>query len=453
MERLIVIGGIAAGMSAASKARRTNPELEVVVFERSPYISYGECGLPYYIGEIIKDKNSLFILSTEDAREKRGLDVRTLHEVLRINPEQKEVAVLDIENKREFSLGYDRLVIATGARSVRLNLPGRELDNIFNLRFFDDAENLKNYLDREKPKRGVIIGAGFIGIELAENLRERGIEVTVIEMLPTVLGSTEEELHQLIVSELAAKKVQVLLNTAVKGFRGDTVVRAALTQESEVETDFVIESVGIKAETELARAAGIKIGRSGGIEVDNHMRTSCPDVYAAGDCVEVKHIVSGKQVFVPLALNANRGGRFAGTNVAFAPEREPLSFPGTLATSAVKVFDLEVGKTGLSSTEARVAGFEPVTATIKSKTKAGYWPEHPTITVTLIGDKKSSRLLGCQLAGGDGAVLRINTAATALHAGLTPEQIKDMDLAYAPPFGPSWDPILVAADILAKKLS
>ncbi len=463
--RVVVIGANAAGMSAASQAKRVNPELEVVVLEKSPYISYGECGMPYYIGGIIDNAKKLFVLSVEAAREKRGIDVRINNEVTGIDVNKKELTVVDRETGRgEYKQPYDRLVIATGARSVRLKLPGSELENIFHLKFFDDAQRIVNFIDSEKPKRVVVIGAGYIGLEMTENLRHRGIEVSVVEMLPTVMGATEPDVHEVILSELKRNGVEVMLETRVEGYRGsDGRVRYVVTDRGEIEADFVLESVGIVPETTLAGEAGVRLGSKRGIVVDEYMRTNISDVFSAGDCAEIRHVVSGEYVYIPLALNANRGGRYAGNNAAVglsrggdkfgdAPLEGYMKFPGTLGSAVAKIFDVEVGKVGLSSVDAGRLGYDFVSATIKSKTKAGYWPKHPDITLTLIADRKTRKLLGAQLAGGSGAALRIDTLAVTLFNGMTVDEIKEMDLAYAPPFAPSWDPVLIAAGVVAKKL-
>ncbi len=460
-DRIVIIGANAAGMSAASQAKRVNPDLEVIVLEKSPYISYGECGMPYYIGGVIDDGKKLFVLSVEAAREKRGIDVRINNEVTDIDVKNKEVTVIDRETDRgEYRQPYDRLVIATGAKSIRLNISGSELENIFHLKFFEDAQRIVNFLDREKPKKAVVIGAGYIGLEMTENLRHRGIEVTVVEMLPTVMGATEPDVHQVMLEELERNGVRVMLETRVEAYGGkDGKVNKVITDKGEIETDFVLESVGIVPETSLAEKAGIRLGEKRGIVVDDYMRTNVEDVFSAGDCAEIKHIVSGKYVYIPLALNANRGGRYAGNNAAVGggsfedtPLKGYMKFSGTLGSAIAKIFDVEVGKAGLSSVDAKRLGYDFVATTIKSKTKAGYWPEHPDITVTLVADRKTRKLLGAQLAGGSGTALRIDTVAAALFNHMTVDEIKDMDLAYAPPFSPSWDPFLIAAGVMAKKL-
>ena len=460
-DKIVVIGANAAGMSAASQARRVNPDLQVIVLEKSPYISYGECGMPYYIGGVIDSGKKLFVLSVEAAREKRGIDVRINNEVTKIDVDKKELTVIDRNSGGgEYRQPYDRLVIATGARSVRLGLPGSELDNIFHLKFFQDAERIIDFLDTAKPKRAVVIGAGYIGLEMTENLRHRGIDVTVVEMLPTVMGATEPDVHEVILEELNRNGVRVMLETRVEGYRGNNgKVSTVITDKGEIEADFVLESVGIVPETTLAEEAGIKLGEKRGIVVDDYMRTNIQDVFSAGDCAEIKHIVSGRYVYIPLALNANRGGRYAGNNAAIGGStfesnvpKGYMKFPGTLGSAIAKIFEVEVGKVGLSSIDAKKIGYDFVTSTVKSKTKAGYWPEHPDITVTLVADRKTRRLLGAQLAGGSGTALRIDTVAAALFNHMTVDEVKEMDLAYAPPFSPSWDPILIAAGVIAKKL-
>ena len=293
---------------------------------------------------------------------------------------------------------------------------------------------------------------------MTENLKELGIDVTVVEMLPTVMGDTEPDIHGVIFNELTSCGVKVLVNTSVKGFIGNNgKVSGVITDKGNLDADFVIESVGIVPETSLSKEAGIETGSRRGIVIDRYMRTNVENIFAAGDCAEITHIVSGKPVFIPLALNANRGGRYAGGNAALgsdeaADEKNLTAFPGTLGSAVAKIFSIEVGKVGLSLKAAAAAGFDAETATVKARTKAGYWPEHPPITVTLIADKKTRKLLGAQLAGGEGSALRIDTIAVAITAGMTVDTIGELDLAYAPPFAPSWDPVLIAANVLAKKL-
>ncbi|RKX85920.1 MAG: hypothetical protein DRP57_02690 [Spirochaetes bacterium] len=460
-ETVVVIGGNAAGMSAASQAKRKNKDLNVVVLEKSPFISYGECGLPYYIGGVIKESRKLFVLSLEDARNKRGIDVRINHEVVKIDTKKKMLEVLNREkggNGEGYSLIYDRLVIATGAKSVRLKLPGSELENIFHLKFFEDAEKIKEFISLQKPRKAVIVGAGYIGLEMTENLKELGIDVTVVEMLPTVMGDTENDIHSVILEELEKRGVKVLLETSVKGFSGKGgKVTKVLTDKGDLDADFVIESVGIVPETSLAESAGIETGSRRGIAIDKYMRTNVENIFAAGDCAEIRHIVSGQPVFIPLALNANRGGRYAGGNAALsseeaADEKNLTAFPGTLGSAVAKIFSVEVGKVGLSLKAAAASGFDAVTATVRARTKAGYWPDHPPVTITLIAERKTRKLLGAQLAGGGGSALRIDTIAVSIAAGMTVDTVGELDLAYAPPFAPSWDPVLIAANVLAKKL-
>ncbi len=454
--RIVVIGANAAGMSAASQARRTDKDAEIIVLEKSPFISYGECGMPYYIGGVIEKGSRLFVLSVEDAKNKRNIDVRINNEVKRIDTSGKKLLVAE-EGGKEYELSWDRLIVATGARNIRLKLPGSELSNIFRLKYFEDAERIKAFIERENPGKVAIVGAGYIGLEMAENLRHRGLEVTIIEMLPTVMGRTEKDIHDVIYEELTRNRVKVLLETTVKGYQGENgKVRKVLTDREEIEADFVLESVGIEPETSLAAEAGIMLGEKHGILVDDYMRTNVTDIFAAGDCVEVKSIVTGKPVYIPLALNANRGGKLAGGNAAKSllgkNESEWSRFPGTLGSAVAKIFNVEVGKTGISSFDAERFRYDTVTATIRSRTKAGYWPEHPPVTVTMIGDRKTRRLLGTQIAGGDGAALRIDSAAVALYNHMTVDEVARMDLAYAPPFSPSWDPILIAAAALAKAM-
>jgi len=450
-ERLIVIGGIAAGMSAASQAKRRNPNLEVVVFERDPYISYGACGMPYYLGKLIDDYNTLIVLPLEKAREKRGLDVRVNHEVTGIDVNNNKVFVHNKETGEDFTMEYSRLVITTGARATKIPVEGADLNNIFYLHTLPEGIEIRKFVDQNNPKKVVVIGAGFIGLEVAENFKERGIEVTVVELLPNVLGTMDKDMGDLVVEEMKSNGVDVLLNTKVQGFKGENgKVKSVITDKGEIEADFVIVGIGVKPNTEFLKDTGILLSDNGAIIVDDYMRTNYSEIFAAGDNSVIKHIVTGKYSYIPLALNANRGGRYAGANASF--DKNVEKFPGTLGTAIAKVFNIEVARTGLSSLEAENNNFEFVTKTITDHSKAGYFPTKGKITIKLIADKSTKRLIGAILVGATGSALRIDALATAISNKMTIKDIGELDLAYAPPFAPVWDPVLVAANVTAKSL-
>ncbi len=449
-ERLIVIGGVAAGMSAASQAKRRNKDLEVVVFERDPHISYGACGIPYYLGDVIKDPNSLLVLPLEKARKERGIDVRINHEVVELDAKNKKVKVLNKEENKEFEMEFDRLVYTTGASPIRLNVPGGELENIFYLRTLKDGLRIKQFLVEEKPRKAVLVGAGFIGLEVAENLKRIGLDVTVIELLPHALGTMDPDISKIATDEMEKNGVKFLFETKVEGFEGeDGKVKRVITNNGTVEADFVLVGIGVKPNVELAKEAGIELGETGAIKTNDYLRTNFHYIFAAGDCAEYKHRITGKPAFVPLALNANRSGRYAGANAAF--DRDVEKFPGTLGSAVAKLFGVEIARTGLSTVEAERAGIDFESVVITDHTQAGYYPTKEKITVKLLAEKPSGRLIGAMLAGGKGTGLRIDVLATALHNNMTIKELSEIDLAYAPPFAPTWDPILIAANVGKKK--
>ncbi len=449
-ERLIVIGGVAAGMSAASQAKRRNKELEVVVFERDPHISYGACGLPYYLGNVITDPDTLIVLPLEKARKDRGIDVRINHEVVELDAKNKKVRVLNRETDEEFTMEFDRLIYTTGASPVRLNVPGVDLKNIFYLHTLKDGLRIKKYIEENKPSKAVLVGAGFIGLEVAENLAHTGMDVTVIELLDHALGTMDADIAKIATDEMERNGVKFKFETKVEAFEGENgKVKRVITNNGKVETDFVLVGIGVRPNVELAKEAGIELGETGAIKVNDYLRTNFSYIFAGGDCVEYKNRITGKPAFLPLALNANRSGRYAGANAAFNKDVE--KFPGTLGSAVAKVFGVEIARTGLSTVDAEKAGIDFESVEIVDKTQAGYFPTKEKITVKLLAEKPSGRLIGAMLAGGQGTGLRIDVLATVLHNNMTIKELSEIDLAYAPPFAPTWDPVLVAANVGKKK--
>lgn len=441
-ERLVVVGGVAAGMSAAAKARRTNPDLEIVVYERTRYVSYGACGIPYFIKGDIPRVEAL-IARTPEQFAKQGIQVFTRHEVLAIDTENHTVRVRDLSTGDEFTERWDKLVLATGGVAARPPIPGLELPGIFTLRTPEDALALEAWLQEWNPRSAVVVGGGYIGLEMAEALAARGLRVTLVEMLPQVLPNMDPDMAAHVQEELARQGVDLRLNHRVEAFEGNGRVREVLAGGERVPADVVIFSVGVKPNVTLAKEAGIALGPTGAVAVDDRMRTNVPNVYAAGDVAEAYHIVTGKPAYIPLGTTANKQGRVAGTNAAGGEAR----FAGVVGTAVVKVFDLEVARTGLSETQAREEGFNAASVTITASSRAHYMPGHQPIHVKLVFEKESRRLLGAQMVGREGVAKRIDVIAAALHAGWTTEELAALDLSYAPPFAPVWDPILVAANV------
>lgn len=448
-ETLIVIGGTAAGLSAASKAKRLNPELEIKVFEKSGYISYGACGLPYFVGGIIEEPDELVAVTADTMRNKRGIPTWIHHEVTSINREEKTVTVVNLDNGEESVHGYDKLVIATGATPVVPPIPGIEAEGVYYLRNVEDGIRLKAKVQRE-TRKACIIGGGFIGLELAEELTLSGIEVTVFEMAPRLLPFLNETFSQSVLENLQDRGVKVLTGSGVTEILTENGrAHWVRTPDGEtVETDCVIVSVGVKPVTGIAAAAGIELGLKGGIVVDDTMQTGDPSVWACGDCVQMKNLITGKPCYVPLGTTANKQGRIAGENVA----GQHSTFKGVLGSMVTKVFDQYIAATGLSREQAEAEGFDAVSTMITKLDRASYYPGGRDNQICLVFDKKDGRLLGAQGIGSESIAGRINTLVAAITCGMTVEEVNELDLVYAPPVAPVYDPILIAASQAVKKV-
>ena len=451
VSRIVVIGGVAAGMSAASQAKRRSPGSDVVVLERGPHVSYGACGIPYNIEDSSRRIEDLVVLTPERLREERGIDVRTRHEVVGIDTTARRLAVRDLAAEETYGLSYDALVIATGAAAVKPSIPGLDLPGVFLLRDLQDGAALKRHLAERRPRRAVIVGAGYIGMEMAEVLTHRGMDVTVVEKLGQVIPGFEPAIAEAVRSELEGRGVRVETGVGVHAVEpsGGAAALRVRTDRGEFLADLVLVSVGIRPNVALARAAGVPLGESGAIAVDPGMRTRVPGVFAAGDCAEAHHRVSGKPAYVPLGTTANKQGKVAGANAAGADEE----FGGIVGTAAFKVFDLEVGRTGLGPEEARRLGLDPVVAVSRHGSRGHAYPGGRTITTVLVAERSSGRLLGAQMVGGDAVAKRVDVFATALHGRMTVEDLESLDLSYAPPFAPVYDPVLIAATVARKELA
>ena len=453
MHKFIIIGGDGAGMSAASKAKRNQPDAEVIVFERGPYISYSACGMPYWIGGQIGPMDKLVVLTPERARERRGIDVRIGHEVTQIDAAQQVVHVRNLETDAIFTQPYDKLVIATGARAAKPPIPGVDLPGVFALRSLSDGERIYDYLSQNPARRAVVIGGGYIGLEMAEGFRDRDMQVAVVEMLPQLLPNFDPDMVEPVAAHLVEKEVEIWTQTRVTQIRQSTdgaleVIVQSGKGETTLPADIVLVATGVRPNSELAQAAGLKLGATGAIWVDAQMRTSDPHIYAAGDCVEHFHRVLGENVWIPLAPVANRGGRVAGDNISGGQS----SLPGIIGTAVVKVFDYTLAVTGLTENEARAHdGLGEIgSAVITSHEKAAYWPGAAKINVKLIIQKSNGRVIGGQIVGKKGVAKRIDVIATAITAGMTADDMAMLDLAYAPPYSPTYDPIQVCANVVSK---
>ena len=468
-DTFVVVGGDAAGMSAASKAKRDNPELDVVVFEKGEWVSYGACGLPYYIKGEIQRLEDLVSVTPEEFREERDIDLRTGHEVVGIAPDDRTVTARSDDG--EVTVEYDHLLLATGAEAVVPTIDGREREGVYTLGSMTDGKELREFVARsressplEQPDRGpacqflesctgpvAIVGGGYIGVEMAEALAENDFEVHLFQRGDRVLKGFSEETSAYVADHLRDRNVALYLDSEVQAFEGDDAVAAVVAADERVPVEMALLGTGVRPRTDIAEDAGIELGPTGAIAADAYRETNVPDVYAAGDCAEAEHVVTGEPVHVPLALTANRHGRAIGETVAGTPSVGG----GVAGTAAVKAFDVEAARTGiLDHDEARDAGFDPTTVTIDAKSRAGYYPEGGTVKVTLTADSESGRVLGASLASeyGEGAVHRSHAVVGAVTEGVTAEELANYDLAYAPPFNTTWDPVLTAAKVLGGKL-
>ncbi len=445
-ETFVVIGGDAAGMSAASKAKRENPEREVIVFEKGKWVSYAACGMPYYVKGEVDDLDDLVTVTAEEFRDERDVDLRTGATVVDID---REVETVTVETGDEtYEQPYDDLLVATGASATEPPFDGLGLEGVFTIHDMDEADAIEDYVTEEAPATAAIVGGGYVGIEMAEALSARGVDVHLYEMLPHVLQPFGEPVAEIVEDHLREQGVDLHLETAVSGFVGDERVDGVELEDETVDADIAIVGVGVEPNVDLAEAAGIELGPTGAVATDEYGRTNDGDVYAAGDCAEATHVVTGEPDHVPLALTANRAGRAIGQTVT----GDPTPVGEIAGTAIVKAFELGAARTGIVDEErAREAGFDPVAVTISASSRAHYYPDGAELTVTLLADRESGRLLGGSVVGREGAK-RIDTVATALTAGMTVTELQNADLAYAPPFSPVWDPILTTAKVLSGKL-
>lgn len=447
--QFVIIGGDAAGMSAASRAKRRCPQMAVTVLEKTRDVSYSACGMPYNIADPSRPIDTLVVRRAEVFREKQDIDLRTGHCVTRINPATRQVFGTTLEGA-PFTVAYDQLLIATGAEAVIPDLPGFDRPGVFALKSLEDGRRIKAFLAQKGVRQAVIIGMGYIALEMVETLHHRGIATAMVKPRPDLLPWLDRELAAMVADELAAHGVACHAGHAVARIdaAGDGLV--VVCDDLKLPADLVIVAVGVTPNSGLAGDAGLALGVGNAIAVDRTFRTADSCIYAAGDCAEAFHVVSGRNTWSPLALIANR----AGWAVADAVCGASGEIEGVAGTAVFKVFDLEVARTGLNPQEAAAAGFTPAAVTIAARSKAHGQPGSATVRVQMVGDKPSGRLLGTQVVGPLGsAAHRINAAAVALHARLSVARFSQTDLAYAPPFGPVWDPLLTAANQLLKKLS
>ncbi|MQA79234.1 MAG: flavoprotein oxidoreductase [Streptosporangiales bacterium] len=441
--RLVVVGGDAGGMTAASQAHRlAGDELEVVAFERGAFTSYSACGIPYWVAGDVGEPDDLVARSPDEHR-RRGIDVRLRTEVTGIDVDRREVTAYDQAEGREYTEPFDKLVVATGAAPARPPVPGVDSDGVFGVQTLDDGYALLAALDDRAPRRAVVIGGGYIGVEMAEAMLRHGLDVTLVDRAPQPMTTLDPDMGAQLRDAMTGLGIDVVTDTAVEGIEtAGGWVSAVVAGGTTYPADLVVLGTGVRPATALARDAGLRLGDSGAIRTDLRMTVAGQDdIWAAGDCVESFDRVSQSWTHVPLGTHANKQGRVAGTNIGGGY----ATFPGIVRTAVSKVCDLEIGRTGLREKDATAAGFEYVVAKVDSTTRAGYFPGARPITVKVLAEIGSGRLLGVQIVGREGAAKRIDTCALALWNEMTVGELSMVDLSYAPPFSPVWDPVLIAA--------
>lgn len=447
-KRLLVIGGVAAGPKAAAKARRCDPEMEIILFQEEDEISYAGCGLPYYVSGVIEKRDEL-ISRTPGKFAQDGIRILKRRRIEKIDPENRVVSGRNIKSGEIFSEHFDRLVIATGAQPIRPKIAGIDLGNVFYLRSIFDADAMSRHIRAESIRDVVIAGGGYIGLEMAESLVRLGKRVTIVELAPQILTLFDEDFAGVLHQHLEGKGVQVFTSEGIKTLKGKrgrvTHVQTALR---EIEADAVLLSLGIRPQVELAKKAGLRIGETGAVWVNEKMETSAEGIYAAGDCAETTHLLTGKKTWIPLGSVANKQGRVVGTNVCGGN----ATFPGVMGTTIFKTFDLNVAKTGLNMKEAEKEGFHPVQAIVRGYGQAHYYPQERESVLKVIAEKETGRILGAQAIGDGPSDKFIDTVAMALHAKMTCLDLGSVDLAYAPPYSPVLSPVIVAANVLMNKL-
>jgi NADPH-dependent 2,4-dienoyl-CoA reductase/sulfur reductase-like enzyme/peroxiredoxin family protein/rhodanese-related sulfurtransferase/TusA-related sulfurtransferase len=441
--RYIIVGGVAGGMSAAARLRRIAEDAEIIVFERGEYISYANCGLPYYIGDVIKERSNLLVQTVEGFRKRFNVDVRVKSEVIGIDRKNKEFIVRDLSTGKEYRERYDKLILSPGATPVKPPISGIDLENIFTLRDVADTDRIRNFVDTKKPRRALIVGAGFIGLEMTENLHNRGILVTIVEALEQMMGVLDYDMATLIHQHLKTKNVEFYLKDGVSSFEsaGDGKIAVNLSSGRKIVVDMVILSIGVRPESKLAKEAGLELGERGHIVVNEYLQTSDPDIYAIGDVIEVYNPIIGKKVPLPLAWPANLQGRIVADNVVFGNVRK---YKGTIGVAIAKVFDITVAVAGATEKMLKREGMPFKSIIIHPSHHAGYYPGALPMTLKLTFSPTDGKILGAQIVGYDGVDKRIDVLAAAMNAGMTVYDLTELDHAYAPPYSSAKDPVNLA---------
>ncbi|MBQ3503614.1 MAG: FAD-dependent oxidoreductase [Oscillospiraceae bacterium] len=439
--KVVIVGGVAGGATAAARIRRMDEKAEIVVFERSGYISYANCGLPYYIGGIIEDPEDLTLQTPESFYSRFRIRMKVHHEVTAIHADRKTVSVKNVKTGEVFEESYDKLLLSPGAKPVWPNLPGMGSDKLFTLRTVEDTFRIKEFVNQNSPKSAVMVGGGFIGLEVAENLRELGLDVTIVQRPKQLMNPFDADMASFIHAEMRKHGVKLALGCSVEGFSPrDGGVDVLLKDNAPLHADMVVIAISVTPESALAKEAGLALGIKGSILVNDRMETSIPDIYAVGDAVQVKHYVTGEDALIALAGPANKQGRIAADNICGGDSR----YLGSQGSSVIKVFDMTAATTGINETNARRSGLDVDTVILSPMSHAGYYPGGKLMTMKVVFEKGSYRLLGAQIVGYDGVDKRIDVLATAIHAEMKATDLKDLDLAYAPPYSSAKDPVNMA---------
>ncbi len=439
--KVVIVGGVAGGASAAARLRRLDEQAEIIVFERTGFVSYANCGLPYYIGGVIEEESALTLQSPKGFWDRFHITVKTSHEVTAIHPEEHTVEVHNLETNEHFIETYDKLILSPGAHPIRPELPGIDSKRLFCLRTVEDTLRIHSYVQEHKPTNAVVVGGGYIGIEAAENLRELGLEVTLLQRPKQLMNSLDFDMATFVHMKMRDSGINLHLGANVTGFQEvDGRIITNVAEGSPITADMVLLAIGVMPESHLAKEAGLQLGMKGAIAVNDRMETSASDVYAVGDAVQVKHQVTGEDAVISLAGPANKQGRIVADVIAGLNSR----YKGSLGSSVIKVFDLTVANTGLSEKAASAAGYQYESVVLSPGSHAGYYPAATPMTMKVVFEQETLRLLGAQIVGSEGVDKRIDVLATAIQAGIRADQLKDLDLAYAPPYSSAKDPVNMA---------
>lgn len=443
--KVVIVGGVAGGATAAARIRRLDEKAEITVFEKSGFISYANCGLPYYIGDVITDKEELTLQTPESFYNRFNVNVKVHHEVTAVHPNRKTVEVKNLEAGEVFEEKYDKLLLSPGAKPIKPPFKGIDSDKLFTLRTVEDTLKIKEYVDKNKPKSAVVAGGGFIGLETAENLRELGVEVTIVQLLPQLMAPFDSDMASFIHSEVRKHGVKLALGRKVEDIYDENEkIVVALENDEPLTADMVVLAIGVAPDTSLAESAGLQLGVKNSIVVNDRMETSCPDIYAVGDAVQVKHFVSNEDTLISLAGPANKQGRIAADNICGKDSR----FGGSQGSSVIKVFDLTAASTGINERTAKTLGIDCDNVVLSPMSHAGYYPDGRVMTMKVLFQKGTYRLLGAQIIGAQGVDKRIDVIATAIRAKMKATDLKELDLAYAPPYSSAKDPVNMAGYII-----